>query len=65
MLESSAFSDEVFGVLVNGWPKESALLDLGLSTVYTIVFPIRCRMTLLNVGYFSIMNKSASARIPL
>ena len=48
VLASSAFSDEVFGVLVHGWPKESALPDLGLSMVYTIVSPMWCRMTFLN-----------------
>ena len=36
---------------VHGWPKESALPDLGLSTVYTTVSPIWCHMTFLNDSY--------------
>src|SRR6185312_15754340 len=48
LLASSASLNEVFGVLVHGWPKESTLPDLGLSTVYTIVSTIRCCMTFLN-----------------
>ena len=48
VLASSAFSDEVFGVLIHSWLEETALPDFGMSTVHTIVSPIWCRMTFLN-----------------
>ena len=50
LLASSASSNEVFGVLVHGWPKESTLPDLGLSMVYTSV-PHKVLTTFLNDSY--------------